>query len=99
MLRNGFVGHDHGAGTGLQRRDARAEVRNEPAADRDVIGAVAERDRHRDLTRLERSGHHGAASTGAPAATPSTRASSVTISATITSCDTSRDMTMTSDSA
>ena len=41
--RDRLVGDDRGRGTGLERRDARAELGEQPAADHDVIGALAER--------------------------------------------------------
>ena len=77
------------ARAGLERRDARAEHRQQPAADHDVIGARAERDLHGGrFRRAQRRGHHGAASAArlAPRRREA-RASAATISLTMVSCD------------
>ncbi len=96
--RNGFVGDDRGGGSRLQRRDARAEFGDQPPADQDVVGAVAQR--HLDDRRLAgaRVRGHGALAI-AGAASPSGSASAAMISFTMVSCATSRDITVTSASA
>ena len=62
-------------GAGLERRDARAQLGEQPAADHDVIGAVAERDIHGGgFAGAQRSGHHARGLRDvAGAATPSRR--------------------------
>ena len=63
--RDGLVGDDRGRRAGLQRRDARPELGEQPAADHDVIGALAERhlDGHR-FAGAQRRGHGGASRCG-----------------------------------
>jgi hypothetical protein len=87
-----LVGDDRRLGARTQGRHACAERSQEPAADHDVIGARAECniDDNR-FVRTQRSGHGFAA--------PSTGPKASRISSTITSCNTSRDSTMTRASA
>ena len=99
--RHGLVADDRGGCAGLERRDACPEFADQSAADRDVVGARAERDVDGDgFAGAQRSSHRAASATfAAGAVTPSTPASAVTISFTIVSCDTSRDTTVMSASA
>src|SRR6185437_11885162 len=61
-----LVADDDRARTGAQLPDRGAERREHAAADDDVVGALAERDRHGDrLARLERRGHDAFSSSAA----------------------------------
>src|SRR5262245_53694846 len=97
-----LVGHDRGCCAGLERRNTRAELADDPPADHDVVGAIAECDvDDRRLACAKRRGHHGTApamlsGTGRPARCSD---SAVMISLTMVSCATSRDITVTSASA
>ena len=57
---DGLVGDDRDLRAGAQRLDARAQTREQPAADHNVISALAKRDLHHDRLGLaQRRGHDG----------------------------------------
>ncbi len=95
MLRHRLVGDDGGARAGAQHLDGFAELGDQPAADDDLVGARAERDRHHDrFMGRPRLGHDGFS---ALPVTSRCFATASMISSTIISCGSSRDCTVTSD--
>ena len=102
MLRHRRVGHDQGFRARTEPGDTFAEAGQQPAADHDVIGALAKPDIHLDrLGRLDCcGGRHEALPPGFDAATMRGCAHKpAMISSTIASCATSRDSTVMSASA
>ena len=103
MARHGFVRHDRGGGTRPQLGDARAELGQQTAPDRDVVTARAECDV--DDGRIggaKRRGHDGILLDPGPPARlsrPKYPASAANVSLTIVSCGTSRDTIVRSASA
>src|SRR5260221_11227096 len=93
MKRHRRVGDDRHLAAGAQLGDPLAERRQEAAADRDVIGALAQRDIHGDrFAGTERHGH-GLAASAVGFDCKNRRRLSIT-SSLMASCGTSRDSTV-----
>ena len=93
MARNILVGDDGGLGARAQTGDARAERSDDAAPDHDVIAAGAERDL--DGRGIGTKGcRHAPAFPGGDTVTCKNEASAVMMSATMASCETSRECTV-----
>src|SRR5262249_38280089 len=94
-----FIADDRGHGPGPQRDDFFPQQRQLPAANDDVVAALAERNIDDDRIAGAQRRSHGrrspcAAALAVASAVPSWSASALTISSTILSCSTSRDCTV-----
>ncbi len=98
VARDFFVGDDRDLRTRTKRGDARAERTDQAASDDDVVAARIERDLDDCRIGAEGRGHTPAFSCG-DGVSFRNESSAVRISATITSCATSRDCTVRSASA